>query len=423
LTQEQLADALMVDRSTVVRWERAETEPHPSIRPMIALRLGVTLDELDDLLSYKAMVGHRRMRRREPGHDEGNDRSAHEVASSFAILGIDQQFASIDQSGIDRINEDQAGIDQVATDHVGADHVALLEVAIHNIERRDAARGGDAVYGSAQCLRRVADGWLDQGSPPPEVRNGIQSLVADLDWWLGWLAFDADRRDQALRYLQEALLSARLIDDPFLEVRTMASLSLLALDVRPREALQCAQAAQRLAGGWITPRLAALLHLRAARAHAALTDERAFAREIAKAAAQLDRGPGPDEPLFVQFVGPGELSGITGLSYLAMRRPDRASALFRDIVDNPDPAYGRNVSYYTVRLAESLGRQGDISGACTVARQAVNLVAGLESTRTTRFLGQFRRAVAPHLAASAEARDFADAYDDVYGHDMCANGS
>jgi hypothetical protein len=194
----------------------------------------------------------------------------------------------------------------------------------------------------------------------------------------------------------------------------MATLSLIALAARPAEALQYVQAAQRIAGGWTTPRLAALLHLRAARAHAAMNDPRAFAREIAKASGRLDQGPDADEPLFVRFVGPSELSGIAGLSYLAMRRPDRAAALFRDIVDNPDPAYSRNVSYYTVRLAESLGRQGDIAGACVVARQAVNLVASLDSSRTARFLGQFRGAVAPHVATSPEARDFADAYDDIY---------
>lgn len=396
LTQEQLADALAVDRSTVVRWERAETEPHPSIRPMIALTLGVTLDELDDLLSHKAMVGHQQMRRPDPGGVR--DHRGRELASSLATLGIPEAFA------------------EVATDAraIGGDHVALLETAVGNIEGRDAARGGDALYGAAQRLYRVGEHWLDDSSAPQPLRDSIQNVLGDLACWLGWLAFDADRRDQAHRYLHDAVLSARLTDDPFLEVRTMASLSLLALEVRPREALQCAQAAQRLAAGWATPRLAALLHLRAARAHAAMNDERAFAREIAKATAQVDRGPDPDEPAYVQFVGPAELSGITGLSYLAMRRPERASALFRDIVDNPDASYRRNMGYYTVRLAESLGRQGDITGACAVARQAVNLVAGLESSRTVRFLSQFRRSVQPHVSASAEARDFAGAFDDVY---------
>src|SRR5262249_29524976 len=50
-TQEQFAERLGVDRSTVARWESADTEPQPWLRPKIARALGVSLIELDELLS------------------------------------------------------------------------------------------------------------------------------------------------------------------------------------------------------------------------------------------------------------------------------------------------------------------------------------------------------------------------------------
>ncbi|MBB5935425.1 helix-turn-helix transcriptional regulator [Streptomyces zagrosensis] len=45
-SQEKLAERLGIERSTVVRWETAESEPQPWVRPKLAAALKVTLDEL-----------------------------------------------------------------------------------------------------------------------------------------------------------------------------------------------------------------------------------------------------------------------------------------------------------------------------------------------------------------------------------------
>jgi transcriptional regulator with XRE-family HTH domain len=54
LTQEALAALLHIDRSTVARWERGETEPLPWIRPKLGKSLRVTADRLDELLAAEA---------------------------------------------------------------------------------------------------------------------------------------------------------------------------------------------------------------------------------------------------------------------------------------------------------------------------------------------------------------------------------
>lgn len=45
-TQESFAEALGVDRSTVVRWEAGDHEPSPYIRPKMVRLLAVSRDEL-----------------------------------------------------------------------------------------------------------------------------------------------------------------------------------------------------------------------------------------------------------------------------------------------------------------------------------------------------------------------------------------
>ncbi len=51
LTQEQLAERLGVERTTVVRWERGQTQPMPWLRPRLARALRVSADRIEELLA------------------------------------------------------------------------------------------------------------------------------------------------------------------------------------------------------------------------------------------------------------------------------------------------------------------------------------------------------------------------------------
>ncbi|MEH1165495.1 helix-turn-helix transcriptional regulator [Micromonospora sp. CPCC 205539] len=59
LSQEQLAEILGVERSTVVRWEGAETDPQPWHRSRIADALRVTLEQLDEMLADVSVATRR----------------------------------------------------------------------------------------------------------------------------------------------------------------------------------------------------------------------------------------------------------------------------------------------------------------------------------------------------------------------------
>lgn len=53
-SQDQLADRLKIDRSTVARWEAGESEPQPRQRPRLAKVLQVSPEQLDELLAEAA---------------------------------------------------------------------------------------------------------------------------------------------------------------------------------------------------------------------------------------------------------------------------------------------------------------------------------------------------------------------------------
>jgi tetratricopeptide (TPR) repeat protein/transcriptional regulator with XRE-family HTH domain len=54
LTQEQLAERLGVERTTVVRWENGDNQPQPWLRPRLARALGISADRLEELLNANA---------------------------------------------------------------------------------------------------------------------------------------------------------------------------------------------------------------------------------------------------------------------------------------------------------------------------------------------------------------------------------
>ena len=60
LTQEDLAALLSVERTTVARWERGQTEPGPWIQPKLAKILRVPADRLEELLDGGAPAGSAR---------------------------------------------------------------------------------------------------------------------------------------------------------------------------------------------------------------------------------------------------------------------------------------------------------------------------------------------------------------------------
>lgn len=56
-TQEEVAELAGVDRTTIGKWERAESTPHPGQRPAYAEALGVTMTELAAMLSSIPVEG------------------------------------------------------------------------------------------------------------------------------------------------------------------------------------------------------------------------------------------------------------------------------------------------------------------------------------------------------------------------------
>ncbi|WP_259275632.1 helix-turn-helix domain-containing protein [Micromonospora chalcea] len=293
--------------------------------------------------------------------------------------------------------------------HLGMEQVRYAASLVDQFRVADAAVGADAICDIAMHVHDRLSTCAATAAYGRSVGEALQSALAELAIQAAWLAIDSDRRTEARPYLNEAITRARIADDSRAEVRALACMSLLLRQDRPAEAVHCAEAALRTAAGWATPRLTTLLHLRSAHAHAALRDAFGFDREMTKARRAFDGGSHDDDLPFLSFVSEQEVSGIQGLAYLELDRPDRAAACFRTATSGPANAYRRNRVHYMVQLSRALVRQGEIGGGAGAGFSVLSELGRVRSGRTLRVLSEVRSNLTAHRMVP-EVRQFVDAY-------------
>jgi tetratricopeptide (TPR) repeat protein/DNA-binding XRE family transcriptional regulator len=165
LTQEDLAAQLGVERSTVVRWERGETEPLPWIRPKLASALRVSADRLMELLGGRGPPG---------GPGPGGAGQAVPRQLPAAVAGFTGRAAEL--AALTRILNDAAGSGTPGTVVIsaiegtaGVGKTALALHWAHQVARR---------FGNGQLYANLR-GFDPAGTPatPAEAICGFLSAL------------------------------------------------------------------------------------------------------------------------------------------------------------------------------------------------------------------------------------------------------
>ena len=238
-TQEALAEQLGCERTTVIRWERAETEPQPWLRPRLVQVLQLTAEELNELLADVADV---------PSGREGftlvtsvpldfslsaaytvrvmEGFAAHDIASRREALA---DLAIITGAALLRPVRQWAtslallaGSPPVA----GTDEVTELEQAVTLFRRWDASGAGGlrrkAVVGQ---LNAVAETLGEHN--PPAITKRLFQVTAELAQLSGWMAYDQGLSGLAQRYYLLALHACRESSSPDLGAKIIGDMAQL----------------------------------------------------------------------------------------------------------------------------------------------------------------------------------------------------
>ncbi|MEV0035977.1 transcriptional regulator [Streptomyces sp. NPDC050804] len=286
---------------------------------------------------------------------------------------------------------------------INDDIVRLIEDRLATLRHLDDRIGSGQTYDLACAERRLIVHTLRNTSYSTATGRRLFAAAAEASRVSGWCAVDSGHPAQAQRHYLAALRSAGSAADPVVTANTLSFWAMLRYSTGdPAGALQLVDAAHRHAARTGSPRMTAVLHARASRAHARAGNTFASRRAEHAMFDTYERvGPPDDEPACVYWINRDELHGWAATNALDLRDPRRALTHHTAIAiarrtgahDQPHP---RTAALRLAREADAHLALGDIDAAVHTADQAVQTLGGVASSRGTSLLTGLKNKLAAH---------------------------
>jgi transcriptional regulator with XRE-family HTH domain len=329
-SQEEFAERLGIDRSTVARWEAGENEPLPWLRPKLARVLEVSIDQLGELLAEADVP-----------EDLVDERLGH-------------------------VLEHPGSVDLLTAAKL-RDRVQRLDM------RYDKTASTSLIAEAGHCLGQVA--FLRANAVTSRVRRELYAVEAEAAILMGQLVWDASRRRDhatARAYFDQAITAARHIRDPDTEALALLRTSFVALygERDPRAGLALATRTAETAGH-TSHSLAGLGLLHAAEANAMLGRRRDCEQALCDAERSFARIGADDAAL--DLFSPTQHGRLAGSCYLFLDDAKRAQPILESTART---LRDRSKAQAIVlgNLALSCIRQRKLDEAADVLHSAIDVV-------------------------------------------------
>ncbi|GLH94882.1 helix-turn-helix domain-containing protein [Phytohabitans aurantiacus] len=280
---------------------------------------------------------------------------------------------------------------------VGADVPAQLVERTARLRRLDDYLGGADTYRLFSAEVAATAALIRDGAYTENTGQKLLAVLSEQAQLAGWSAFDAGAHTESDRLYRMSLDAARDADDQALVANAFAFLAYQEL-AHGRPGVDLATSAVETAGDTATPGVRALLHCRRAWAHAVAGDAGSTETQLALGATALTEHDDRPDPDWVYWVDRSEIEIMTGRCWTVLHRPMRAIKTLEQVLDTYDDTHARDKSLYMSWLADAILDGNEIEQACNVASRAIDLAAGVGSTRPYRRIGEVVDRTEPHKA-------------------------
>ncbi len=430
-SQETLARALGMEVTTIGRWERGETSPQPPSRPKLADALEISLEELDHMLAegqpVETVVASDAAG--EPADDPEPDlvlsapwshRGTVEVA--VVLRGGDRPvkrrgFVFLTGMALTApahqwlIHEPGPLVSGLSGRRVSAGLVDRFMAMIPELRAMDDVAGGGTVLSLAEQEFGMIAELLDQASYDEPTGRKLHIALAELGQLAGWAAYDAGQQSLAQRYYVAGLRAAHSADDRPLGAHILGSMAYQAArEGHPAEAVTLIDTAVVGARGQETASMLANLYSKQSYAFATLGDASGCTTAISKARTHVEHLNRDDDPPWLYWVGPAEITAGAGRCLQKLGQTDQAAAMLDEGIALFDESFVRDRTNYVIHLADALtrpGKQRDLDAAAEYGMVAIDLSKSLDSTRGVGRLRDLCHQMNPHAKVPA-VREFLD---------------
>jgi transcriptional regulator with XRE-family HTH domain len=392
---------MAAERQKVWRWEHRGVVPDRVSQLALATELGVPAERLESHPWPSWLPTGDNVRTDYPWTASGSLTALTDVVQD--ALSDRRGFLTITGSGVAVLATEWLGLAPAqlagALDGGQIDEQIVHRIA-HNIPGlrvMDDRLGGESVRRLVDAELGVVTDLLSRARYSERIGRQLHVVAAELARFAGWVSFDAGYQTAAQRYWVTALHAAQVGGDRLLGANVLKNMSLQCVDFsRPAEAIELADAGVRTAAG-ATGRVGAMLHMRKARAHAALGDQVSCVRELSIAESAFGHAKAA-EPAWAVYFDESEFQAQVGCCYIDLGHLQSADRWLDRALACHSTDKVRDRATYLLRRAGVQIDLGNLDAGCALAAESLPLLGATRSRRNGRRADEVRRRLRRHTA-------------------------
>ncbi|WP_166659189.1 helix-turn-helix transcriptional regulator [Labedaea rhizosphaerae] len=385
LSQEQLAERLHVDRSTIMRWESGQHVPQPYLWPKLAKVLEISRDRLAELLNKPAGPESGPIAEQS---DRGYvNRRGFLGTSAGALLGF------------------SAAMHPRLRFSVGESDIRYLLDRTARLRRLDNYLGGRDTYQTYLSELTSTVEYFAHSSSTADIRARLLGVISEQAQLAGWAAFDAGMHAEATGHYRRSLDAAKEAGDAALAGNALAFLAYQDVSASSPN-IELAEASFATAEKHATPKVRALLLERKALTYASAKDGYATEKALSDARTALNTETTRAEPDWVFWVDENEIDIMSGRCWTELGQPSRAISVLDKALAKFDSTQARDKSLYSASLAHALIDNNEIERAAAVTIECIQLAEGVASVRPGMHIGSVVHRLRMHRALPRVAEVF-----------------